>query len=44
MIRKLNIKDKEEIKNVINVIYKTFLHYNNKDSSEKLKEKMKKLF
>lgn len=44
MIKKINLKNKDEFLSVINLIYKTFLSCNAQDSSEKLKEKMKRLF
>ena len=44
MIKARNSKSKRELTEIIKLIYKTFLAKNQKDSSEKLQIKMKRLF
>jgi hypothetical protein len=44
MIKKLDINNKKDLIETINLIYRTFLSCNFQDSSKKLKEKMKRVF
>ncbi len=44
IIESVDLKDKEQIKKIINLIFRTFCECNKEDSSKKLKERYDKLY